>query len=537
MRRPLWWRYHPPMPLVGGATFAGYTILRLLGSGGMGEVYLAQHPRLPRRDALKILPQDVTADSEFRERFHREADLASTLWHPHIVSVHDRGEFHGQLWIALDYVEGADAGQLMKTRYPAGLPAADVCAIVAAVAAALDYAHKQGLLHRDVKPANIMLTYVDDEDDRRILLTDFGIARNLDDISGLTATNMAVGTVAYSAPEQLMGEEIGGRADQYALAATAYHLLTGSQIFAHSNPAVVISRHLNAPPPLLADSRPELADLDHAMAVALAKNPADRFPRCADFARALAQDSRASNGGLASLDGRTSPALAITRKPVARGAIVAPSGKIPPATGAGIRSQKRWLLPVIGLAIVLLVGITALAWRPWQHRQPAPTATSTSTAPAPTFAPSSMPTPPTAAAPPPTAAPAPTPTTPGPIIIARCWSPGSALRERPSDLEYGCDGTGDLENMTWTSWGVDGADGTGTTLIETCEPDCADSPRIPYPVVVHAQGTSLAPASCRATFSYYSSLVIAYPQQTPSYRTDSTYNGMPANQYADDPRC
>ena len=250
------------MPLNSGEIFAGFRIIRLLGSGGMGEVYLAQHPRLPRRDALKVLPADVSADAEYRARFNREADLASTLYHPHIVGVHDRGEYDGQLWISMDFVDGLDAARLLASRFPAGMPTDQVVRIVTAVAGALDYAHKQGLLHRDVKPANIMLTHLDDDGEQRILLADFGIARNIDDISGLTTTNMTVGTVAYSAPEQLMGEEIDGRADQYALAATAYHLLTGSQLFPHSNPAVVISRHLNSPPPALADTRPELAALD-----------------------------------------------------------------------------------------------------------------------------------------------------------------------------------------------------------------------------------------------------------------------------------
>lgn len=213
-----------------GQTFAGYRILRLLGSGGMGEVYLAEHPRLPRQDALKVLPADVSADIDYRARFNREADLASKLWHPHIVSVHDRGECEGQLWIAMDYVDGLDAGRLLDSRYPDGMPTGLVVRVVNAVASALDYARKQGLLHRDVKPANIMLTHLDDDDDeQRILLTDFGIARQMDDISGLTSTNMTVGTVAYSAPEQLMGDEIDERADQYALAATAYQLLTGRQ--------------------------------------------------------------------------------------------------------------------------------------------------------------------------------------------------------------------------------------------------------------------------------------------------------------------
>ena len=122
------------MPLVGGAEFAGYTILRLLGSGGLGEVYLAQHPHLPRRDALKILAQELTADREFRDTFHREADLAATLWHPNVVRVHDHGEFDGRLWIATDYVEGTDAAQLLKDEYPSGMPARGIgCTVAKAV--------------------------------------------------------------------------------------------------------------------------------------------------------------------------------------------------------------------------------------------------------------------------------------------------------------------------------------------------------------------------------------------------------------------
>ncbi|RAV16985.1 serine/threonine protein kinase [Mycolicibacterium sp. GF69] len=276
------------MPLNDGEVFAGYVIQRLLGSGGMGEVYLAQHPRLPRLDALKILTAAATVDGEFRARFNREADLAATLWHPHVVGVHDRGEFNGRLWISMDYVDGTDAGQLLRERYPAGMPQHDVAEIVTAVADALDFAHERRMLHRDVKPENILVT-MSDGHRRRVLLTDFGIARRIDDVSNLTEANVAMGTINYAAPEQLLGKPLDGRADQYALAATTFHLLTGTPPFEDENRAVVISHHLSTPPPRLSERRPDLAHLDAVLTTALAKDPADRYPRCIDFARALAQ--------------------------------------------------------------------------------------------------------------------------------------------------------------------------------------------------------------------------------------------------------
>jgi serine/threonine-protein kinase len=331
----------------------------------MGEVYLAHHPRLPRLDALKVLPVDVSADPAFRERFIREADLAAKLWHPHIVGVHDRGEYEGLLWIAMDFVEGTDAAGLLTDRYPAGMPEHEVAAIITAVASALDYAHKRGLLHRDVKPANIMLTHLDDEGEQRILLTDFGIARNIDDTSGLTATNMTVGTVAYAAPEQLMGEHLDGRTDQYALAASAYQLLTGTHLFPYSNSAVVISRHLNTRPPALADTRPELGPLDPVLAAALAKNPVDRFPRCMDFARAFA--AQAATRGPALSAAPTAPASAAHT----------PTGPetTPPQPRGRRRQRRRAKSALIAVVAVGLAGAGITGYLIWPH--PAPSQTHT----------------------------------------------------------------------------------------------------------------------------------------------------------------
>jgi serine/threonine-protein kinase len=275
------------MTLGAGAVFAGYTIVRMLGSGGMGEVFLAQHPRLPRTEALKLLKPEISTDETFRARFIREADSIAALDHPNIVTVYDRGDTDGTLWIATQYIDGTDAGQLMKDRYPAGMPVEEALAITTAIAEALDYAHDRGLVHRDVKPANILLSQRNHEGDRRIFLADFGIARTLDDSAGLTATNFTVGTFAYAAPEQLMGEAIDGRADQYALAATTYHLLTGITVFPASNPVVASNHHLNSPAPLLSSTRHDLVALDPILAKALSKDPADRYTRCTDFARAL----------------------------------------------------------------------------------------------------------------------------------------------------------------------------------------------------------------------------------------------------------
>ena len=328
------------MPLADGQIFAGYTIVRVLGTGGMGEVYLAQHPRLPRREALKVLGTAVSHDEEFRQRFNQEAEMVATLRHPHIVTIYDRGDFHGQLWIAMEFIDGTDAARLLTGQHPQGVPATEVVQIVTAVADALDYAHSRGLLHRDIKPANILIGLPGSSDDR-IMLTDFGVARWVGQSSDLTGADMTVGTVNYAAPEQLKGEQIDGRADQYSLAATAYHLLTGAAPFANSNPSVVISHHLSADPPEL--DRGDLAQFGPVFARALAKDPADRYQTCRDFAQAMAAAPGSGTSAAArhrrrvSGPGRRRMAVVVLGALMAAGAaaaafVVLPGHRVPEAT-------------------------------------------------------------------------------------------------------------------------------------------------------------------------------------------------------------
>lgn len=304
------------MSMQAGAEFAGFRVVRRLGAGGMGEVYLVAHPRLPREEALKILPQDLSTDESYRIRFNREADLAATLFHPNIVGVHDRGESDGKLWLSMDYVAGVDLDQLIRDRHPRGLPVADVVSVITQVAAALDHAHGKGLIHRDVKPANILLAESGADASGRVLLADFGIARRMDDDAGLTATNTAVGTVTYAAPEQLADEAVDGRTDQYALAATALTLLTGRSPFAGTTPGAVISRKMRGEVPRAAEADPRLAPLDRALAVGMSADPNRRFRTCTDFARALETEARQVGSGPVS-QGTPQPVRAQTPPPQA----------------------------------------------------------------------------------------------------------------------------------------------------------------------------------------------------------------------------
>ncbi|GAB0103981.1 hypothetical protein JMUB6875_29550 [Nocardia sp. JMUB6875] len=278
--------------LAPGAVFAGYRIERVLGRGGMGAVYLAAHPRLPRYDALKVMASAnpagsgrTAAEAESTARFVREAELVARLEHPNIVPVHDRGTENGRPWIAMGFIDGIDASELIR-RHPGGVPVEVAAHIAVGAARGLDEAHRIGVLHRDVKPANILLESRAGQPDR-VYVTDFGIARPLVEADKLTESGTVVATLSYAAPEMLAGQTVDQRADVYALGCTLHELLTGAPPFVRSSHAELIRAHLSERPPLVSQCNPALPDaIGDVIQRALAKEPSERFDSCGALAQA-----------------------------------------------------------------------------------------------------------------------------------------------------------------------------------------------------------------------------------------------------------
>jgi predicted Ser/Thr protein kinase len=266
------------------SAFGAYDIQREVGRGGMGVVYLATDRRLGRRVALKVIVPELAADPQFRLRFEREARVAATLEHPHVVPVYEAGEHDGSLFIAMRFIDGRDLATEVRDH---GRVAPDrLGRIVSQVAGALDAAHRSGVVHRDVKPANVLLTGAGD--DEQAYLTDFGLTREAASESGLTLTGQWVGTVDYAAPEQILGEPTDARSDVYALGCLAFQALTGRPPF-QGAPAARLFAHMNEPPPSACAARPDLRpEVDAALSRAMAKKPADRFQSAGDLGRALA---------------------------------------------------------------------------------------------------------------------------------------------------------------------------------------------------------------------------------------------------------
>jgi len=252
-----------------GSAFLGYRIEALVGRGGMSVVYQAEDLRLKRKVALKLLAPELAEDQRFRDRFLRESELAASLDHPNIVPIYAAGEADGQLYIAMRYVPGGDLKRLLRD----GLEPDRACGLLAQVASALDAAHARGLVHRDVKPGNVLL-----DSGEHCYLCDFGLTKQVSSESGFTATGQIVGTIEYVAPEVIEGKELTAGADLYSLGCLLYECLAGEPPFHRDSEFAVLWAHVNEPPPKLSELRPELSGgLDAVLAKALAKAPEKRY--------------------------------------------------------------------------------------------------------------------------------------------------------------------------------------------------------------------------------------------------------------------
>jgi formylglycine-generating enzyme required for sulfatase activity/predicted Ser/Thr protein kinase len=262
-----------------GKTLGKYQVLEEIGRGGMGAVYRGYDPSLDRSVAIKVLAPHLVWERDFVQRFLQEARTAARLQHPHIVAVYDIGEQDGTYYIVMQYVDGRPLDDVLRQEGP--LPPERAAAILAQVASALEAAHREGLVHRDVKPANILLRPRD-----QAVLTDFGIARALAG-TRLTQTGMMVGTPGYISPEQIRGQEVGPAADQYALGVVAYELLAGGPPFAGDTPTLLHAHVYDPPPPLRARKRELSTAVEGVVLRALAKEPGQRWASVGEFARQL----------------------------------------------------------------------------------------------------------------------------------------------------------------------------------------------------------------------------------------------------------
>ena len=266
-----------------GTILAGFRVESLIGRGATGAVYLAVDTKTSQRVALKLLTPELSEDERFRQRFMREAELAASLDHPHVVPILSFGEEDGRLYLAMAYVEGYDLRELLRRDGP--LEPARTLNLIAQVADALDAAHAADLVHRDIKPANILVSTV--ADGEHAFVCDFGLARHVSSVSSLTGDRGFVGTLDYVPPEQIAGGAVDGRADVYSLGCVLYECLTGERPFERESELALVYAHLNDPPPRVTDLRPELPEaLDGVLATALAKEAEERYASCGELVAA-----------------------------------------------------------------------------------------------------------------------------------------------------------------------------------------------------------------------------------------------------------
>jgi serine/threonine protein kinase len=274
-----------PGGLAAGSTFGGYRIERTLGHGGMGIVYLATELRLDRQVALKVIRAELASDESFRARFRSEWRTAASVEHPRVVTVFGAGEGDGLLYVAMRFVRGSDLGRLISA--DGALAPEDSAILIAQVGEGLDAVHTAGLVHRDVKPANVIIGEGTEHD---AYLTDFGLAKAMAATTGLTTTGQVIGTVDYMAPEQIEGRRVDARTDVYALGCVLFWAVTGRVPFAERESSAKMWAHLNEAPPSTDGNR--AAVLDPVISRAMAKDPADRYPSAGDLGRAALAATR-----------------------------------------------------------------------------------------------------------------------------------------------------------------------------------------------------------------------------------------------------
>ncbi|MFG2301209.1 serine/threonine-protein kinase [Actinacidiphila glaucinigra] len=311
-----------------GAQIAGYRVEREIGRGGMAVVYCARDLRLDRMVALKLLAPELARNDTFRRRFTHESRVAAAIDHPHIVPIFEAGETDGVLYIAMRYVSGLDLRALFDRDGP--LPVATALRIATQVASALDAAHEHDLVHRDVKPGNVLVAKGTDSDHpEHVYLTDFGLTKKSLSLTGFTTVGEFVGTLDYVAPEQISGRPVDGRCDQYSLACVVYESLTGGLPFEREEDMALLWAHQYDQPPPLTERRPDIPPgMDDAMAKALAKVPEDRFASCLEFVGALRAAAAAAGPDVAARRGG-SPDDQATRVTPRAAAVPAPPGPPP----------------------------------------------------------------------------------------------------------------------------------------------------------------------------------------------------------------
>ncbi len=287
-----------PGDLPAGARIGGYKILDVLGRGGMSVVYLAEHETLHRKVALKLLAPQLSSDERFRERFVRESQLAASLDHPNVTPIFEAGEAEGYLFIAMRYVDGTDLRKAIRAN--GALSTERTLSIMRQLAAALDAAHRRGLVHRDVKPGNILIARIDTVGEtEQVYLSDFGLTKRASSLSGVTGTGQFIGTLDYAAPEQFLGRRLDARTDVYSLGAVLFECLTGHPPFRRDNDASLMHAHLSEPPPSVTDERAELPGaIDVVIARAMAKDPADRYQSAADLVSETAEALKRETAGV-----------------------------------------------------------------------------------------------------------------------------------------------------------------------------------------------------------------------------------------------